>query len=785
MSRRLAAAAGVLGLAVSLGACAAHKPEADPVEYETRVSTSIAPATGDSAAAAAPSFTPQAELRALEVRRASASSGTRLVVQLSRTPTAIHPFELSHPRRCVIDVDGPAVAAKGQQTIATGDPLAPRIRVGSHPGRLRLVVDVEPGVAASCESRLESSAVVVALGEQPRGGMTSVAWTAPGAPEDASAHAAWALARATGDQAGAAAAGPEVAAISDPPEADAAPALGSRTPELPGRPAQSPSLASAPPAPQTGVSPPIEAAPDPPPGMPADGAQRRYTGRRVSLEFKDADILNVLRILADVAQRNIVATDDVKGRVTIVLRDVPWDQALDILLKSTGLEQVEFDEVITVSTAKRLEEERKARLAARQAGQELEPLRTDYIRINYVKAADLANILQGGISTSGAASVAAAQISQQGVLGNAPLGDTAAQRRGLLSSRGSVQVNDATNTLIVRDIADGIASARELVRKLDVQTPQVAIQGLIFEGDTNIDRSLGIRWGAKYKASPETGNPTGKNFPGRVTIGGEGPSTSVGEDGQAVSPIMFDFPASGVRPGAGTTLGLLLGSLSGSSQIDAQITALEEAGKGKVISRPKVITLNNTEATIEALEILRVRLPSTGTVINTGAGGAAGSQTTATQAIDTGIILRVTPQVSSDGYILMQLFVKSSVPSEVSTDDIPNEISRQATSQVLVREGETVVIGGVYRQRANRDMQGVPWLSSIPVLGWLFKSTLDKDRRQEMLVFITPRVVWRTGGDQTLPSSTELWDKRALSAYPGEPPGGGTSAQPAPPPTEG
>jgi type IV pilus assembly protein PilQ len=515
------------------------------------------------------------------------------------------------------------------------------------------------------------------------------------------------------------------------------------------------STLSAPPAPRDEpLPPPVRVQPaDEPPSPP----RKQYTGRRISLEFKDADILNVLRIIADVARRNIVATDDVKGQVTIVLYDVPWDQALDILLKSTGLEMVEYDDVITVSTSKRLEEERRARLAARQAGMELEPLQTDYIRVNYVKAVELAKLLGGSATTSYAAAAATDSIAE------AAVGDSPSQRRGLLSSRGLVQVNEATNTLVVRDVASGIANARELVRRLDVQTPQVSIQGLIFEADTNLDRDLGIRWGARYVASPETGNPTGRNFPGRVIAGGAGPSSSGGE---SPLPVMFDFPASAVQPGAGSTLGLFLGSLSGSAALDAEITALEQAGKGKVISRPKVITLNNAEAVIQSLEILRVRLPSTGTVINTGPGGVAGGQTTATQAIDTGIILRVTPQVSSDGYVLMQLFVKSSVPSNITTDDIPNEISRQATSQVLVREGETVVIGGVYRQRANTAESGVPYLRSVPVLGWLFKNSLLRDNRQELLVFITPRIVWQQSPNAgPLPTAAELWDMRDRTSY--------------------
>ncbi|MBU6283193.1 hypothetical protein KGQ64_13200, partial [bacterium] len=425
-------------------------------------------------------------------------------------------------------------------------------------------------------------------------------------------------------------------------------------------------------------------------------------------------------------------------------------------------EKVEYDDVITVSTAKRIEEERRSRLAAQIAGRELEPLRTEYIRVNYVKASDLAMVLRGQslTGTPGSGLNQAGQTQVQGDM-TAQAEAAAGQFRGLLSNRGSVQVNDVTNTLIIRDIAEGIANARELASKLDVQTPQVAIQGLIFEADTSSEIDLGIRWGASYKAGPGTGNPTGKNFPGRVGIGGSGPNTA--GDG---SPIMVDFPASGVEAGTGSTLNLLLGSLSGAETIDAQITALEQAGKGKVISRPKVITLNNSEASIESLEIIYVRLPSTGTVINTGQNGSAGSNSVATQPIDTGIILKVRPQVSADGYVLMDLFVKSSVPSEQKTDDIPNEISRQASSQVLVREGETVVIGGVYRQRAANAMSGVPWLAKIPVIGWLFKTTRDFDNRQELLVFITPRVVWRPAAPGALPTAAELWTNRSTTAYP-------------------
>lgn len=693
-----------------------------------------------------PFFEMEPTLRVLDVRGASDTAGTRLVVQLSRAPQQSSRFALEKPSRCVVDLRAPTAQTEGSRTIATGIEAAPRVRIGNYPDRIRLVFELADP-EGECDLEVQESAVVFSLGGAPAHATSVDHWQAPVAPPGAIAHADWVLAT---HSAGAQAASESMA----DPRSEEAPAQRVHTDRALDRESPIPTeregrrIASPPPAAIVGPSEDPGAAARPAP---------RYTGARISLEFKDADILNVLRIIADVAQRNIVATDDVQGRVTIVLYDVPWDQALDILLKSTGLEAVEYDDVITISTSKRLEEERKARLAALNAGRELEPLQTAYLRVNYVKPADLARLLRGGDTTSAAGAAAVGDIA-----GTAA--DSAGQRPGLLSSRGSVLVNDATSTLIVRDIADGIANARELVRRLDVQTAQVAIQGLIFEADTNLARSLGIRWGAEYVASPETGNPTGRNFPGRVGIGGAGPNQPT-QDGQTAAPILVDFPAAGIRPGAGSTLGLLLGSLDGSTTIDAQITALENAGKGKVISRPKVITLNNAEAQIQSLEILRVRLPSTGTVINTGAGGTAGGQTVATQAIDTGIILRVTPQVSADGYVLLQIFVKSSIPSNQSTDDIPNEISRQATSQVLVRDGETVVIGGVYRQRAATAEGGVPWLRTIPVFGWLFKNMTQDDNRQELLVFITPKVVWRDVSKSSVPTARELWENRDRSAY--------------------
>jgi len=228
---------------------------------------------------------------------------------------------------------------------------------------------------------------------------------------------------------------------------------------------------------------------------------------------------------------------------------------------------------------------------------------------------------------------------------------------------------------------------------------------------------------------------------------------------------MFDFPVSsgfgGFGAGSGSSLDLVLGSLDGANALAARLTALEQQGKAKVISRPRVITLNNVAATIQSLTILRVKLPSTGTVINTGTGGAAGSASTATEKINTGITLVVTPQVSADGYILMSIYAKSSQPDFTqgrSVDGIPNEISREANSNVLIKDGETVVLGGIFRNTADQAETGLPYLRGVPVLGWLFKRLQRTSHFEELLVFVTPRIV--AAGTAALPSAERLWQGR-------------------------
>jgi type IV pilus assembly protein PilQ len=403
---------------------------------------------------------------------------------------------------------------------------------------------------------------------------------------------------------------------------------------------------------------------------------RQYTGQKISLDFKDADIKNVLRILADVGGLNLITTEEVKGLVTLRLIDLPWDQALDLILKTYSFEAVQDGNVLRISSAERIKRERDAVLAAKKLELEMEPLQVEYMTLNYAKAKEIAEKIKGILS----------------------------KREGA-----SVSVDERTNTVIVRDIEQTLADAHELVAKLDTQTPQVLIETHIVEASESFARNLGSiftfrRGGATVTSSFE---PGGK----------------------------FDLL------NLGGTLSFSQGKVGGLKDLSSVLGALEEDGKIRIVSRPRVVTLNNIPSTIESLTILRVRLPSTGTVIATGPGGSAGSQTVATEKIPIGIALTVTPQVSADGFVFLEIQVKSSTTSAQTTDNIPNEISRQANSRVLIRDGDTVVIGGILRDKRTSTRSGFPYLMDLPGLGWFFKRVIKEYDKEELMVFITPRIL--------------------------------------------
>jgi type IV pilus secretin PilQ/predicted competence protein len=699
----------------------------------------IASASSEPVAVAPVEMPAEPVLRVHEIRLVEREARTALVVRLSRPMGDVTHFALSAPNRVVVDIAGPVPDLVTNRSYAVSEHGVARVRVGAHEGKLRLVADVE-GRIPDYEVAPGDREVAILLDES-RAPVDEIVYLAPGvapvldepvavaaAPAEVPAPAAEA---ATDPEPAAPAA--ELAAVASPePLAVADATIGEdesyvMAAHASGKGSRGKSKGSA-------VSIPggtIEALPV---------ASREYTGQRISLDFKDADIQNVLRILADVSGLNVITTDDVQGKITMRLVEVPWDQALDAILKARGLDMVRDGNIIRVSTVEKLKDEREALRAANEAQAQAEPLRVRYIKVNYAKADE----------------------------------KFVKKIQEILTERGSATWDERTNTIVVRDIDRGIADAEELITHFDTQTPQILIEASIVEATENFARDLGIQWGYTYKASPETGNAPGVNFPGRINTGGSGLGAGVGPVANGGAPItrvpfIADFPASSVAPGLGSAFDVILGSLDGTKSLAARLTALERDGKGKIISRPRVVTLNNQAAKIESLEILRVKLPSTGTVISTGAGGVAGSSQAATEQIKTGITLTVTPQLSSDGFVFLDVFAKSSTlqpPSQSqapSPDGIPNEISREAESHVLIKDGETFVLGGVFRNVLGDSENGIPYLRAIPVLGWAFKNTTNLDNRQELLVFITPRSVRVRGSEDlaSLPSAEDLWQNRS------------------------
>ncbi len=431
---------------------------------------------------------------------------------------------------------------------------------------------------------------------------------------------------------------------------------------------------------------------------------KKYTGQKLSLDFKDADIKNVFRLLADVSGLNIVVTNDVNRKVTLRLVEVPWDQALDLLIDTNGLGKEQIGNVVRISTANQLKTERDQLAAAKKAEENLEPLQTVYFNINYAKVKDL----EPKVKT-------------------------------LLTKRpdASLVIDERSNTIMVRDVKKAVDDVSTLVAKLDARTPQVLIESNLIETTPTFARALGNRFTLRA---------------GSWTF-----TSAAGAD----TPFIGNTAAAGAPPtGLGATISIIENSIGGVKNLANALEAAESEGNIRIISRPSVVTLNNVASTIRSERILRIPLP-TSTNIASGTGASAAGSAVATEKVPIGIILTVTPQVSSDGYVLMNINVKSSTVAPTATAAagsgvLPfDELNREAVANVLVRDGETIVIGGILKDTRNTSESGIPYLKDIPILGWAFKNMKWQKDFEELMVFITPRVA--SAGSENLPAAEQLW----------------------------
>ncbi len=435
------------------------------------------------------------------------------------------------------------------------------------------------------------------------------------------------------------------------------------------------------------VAPPkVEEPKAPPPATlpkPSDSveSEKMYTGRKISLDFKDADIKNILRLIAEVSQLNIITADDVSGKITMRLVDVPWDQALDVILQSRNLGKVQVGNVMRIAPIETLRRESQARLEEKRAKERLEDTVTELIPINYATAKDIIP-----------------------------------QIKGVLSERGDVKVDDRTNILIVKDIPRNIPAVKNLVKSLDTKTPQVAIEARIIEANLTFQRELGVKWGFLLGG-------------GKVTAGGGNPGSVLGSSTREV----VDLPAIARAGVAGATgaPGIIefLFSRGTIQSLDLAISAHENKGDVKIISSPKIATLHNKEASIEqGLRIPYRKLTTEGTI--------------STDFIDANLKLTVTPLVTNDGNVKLTIKAKKDAPdTSISVDGVPSIDKKEAITEVLVRDNGVVVIAGVYSIEKNDGTEGVPLFSKIPLLGWLFKREAKEDKRKDLLIFISPKII--------------------------------------------
>ncbi|HEX5748695.1 MAG TPA: type IV pilus secretin PilQ [Archangium sp.] len=428
--------------------------------------------------------------------------------------------------------------------------------------------------------------------------------------------------------------------------------------------------------------------------------QARYRGKKVSFEFKDIDIQNLLRVIAEISKKNIVVADDVNGKVTIRLRNVPWDQALDLILRTKSLGKEEIGNIVRVAPLKTLEEEARLRQERKKSLVAQEELLVNLIPVNYASANDMSSRV-----------------------------------RDVLSERGTVTVDLRTNVLIVKDVRANVEKARALVRNLDTQTPQVLIESRIVEANTSFSRELGVQWGGQASAAPATGNATGLIFPNTAVVTGgiEGTSPGVSD----IPNFAVNLPV-GAGLGTGGALGFVFGSAGGALALNLRLSAAENEGVVKTISAPKVTTLDNNTARI-----------SQGVSIPFSQVSASGANTTFVEAR---LSLEVTPHVTQDGSIMLTINAANNQPdpSQTGANGQPAIQRKEANTQVLVKDGDTTVIGGIYVRRGSTQSNSVPFLSKIPVLGLLFKNFRERDDRQELLIFITPRILNRQTISQSL-----------------------------------
>lgn len=449
-----------------------------------------------------------------------------------------------------------------------------------------------------------------------------------------------------------------------------------------------------------------------------------FTGDKLSLNFQDIEVRSVLQILADFTDLNIIASDSVGGNVTLRLNDVPWDQALALVLKSKGLAKRESGNVVFVAPATEITQMEEDELAANKIVEELEPLVTEYIQINYAKAEDFSKMLfsrgQAGGRAGGAATAAGVGT---GVAGSRGIND---DERRLISRRGNVIVDPRTNTLIVKDTADRLVEIRKMIKLLDIPVRQVLIESRIVIATTLFAKNLGVKFGVAQQADINGGKRFGLSGTSGTADDNSLPYT---RDTAGSSQLLADL-GTALAASSGGSLALTL-ARGADYLLNLEISALQDDGLGELLSNPRVMTTDRVQAVIrQGVQIPYVTVSQDGTK---------------TEIVDAVLELQVTPQITPNGSVIMELNIKKDSPGAdtITTGGAASTPidTREVNTTVQVDDGETVVLGGIYESETQNNKNTVPWLADLPGIGWLFKRTEKSENKRELLVFVTPKIV--------------------------------------------
>jgi type IV pilus assembly protein PilQ len=433
----------------------------------------------------------------------------------------------------------------------------------------------------------------------------------------------------------------------------------------------------------------------------AEVERRAYTGERMHATFQDIPTRTLLALIAETAGRNIIITDSVSGNVTLKLENVPWDQALDLVLRLKGLDKRVEDNVILVGPISELANRDKAELEARKEVQDLAPLRSELVQVNFAKASDIAGLIRSQTAGEG--------------------GGT------LLSSRGTITVYTPTNTLLIQDTAESIGAIRDLVGQLDIPVRQVQIEARIVAVSEDFSRDLGVRFGATGIQTTGDGfiSGTGSAISNEDILGAGGAPFP---GGAPFAPSRYNVNLPAPSP-AGSIAFMVLGS---DYLLDLELSAAQSEGQGEVISQPSITVSNQQEAVIEQ----GVEIPYQ---------EAASSGATSVSFKDVKTSLTVTPLITPDNRLILDITVTKERVGQlvvgIGGGQIPSIDSSQITTQVLVNDGQTVVLGGILETERRESVKKVPLLGDVPIFGHLFKSTSRVNNKDELLIFVTPRII--------------------------------------------